>query len=205
MDEYLENSKIESFWEWFEAQDEKIRRVLSGRSDQDKEALVQAMDDQILRLGLFTWELGHGTRKDFYLTISPNGSMERLEQTREIMDYAPHLPHWEFNHAKPPQEWDLRFKLFDEDYIQREVDASKWKFTLIEHDDTDQVTIILEAANVNHLDFETKQTAADLVVTSLLGEEQKICYVREIEMVNQQKASSTPIQNLRQRFEAFLH
>ena len=204
MDDFLENSKIDDFWEWFSAQEGHIRQVLNGHSQQDKEALVQSLDDKILRLGMFTWELGHGTSRSFYLTISPNGSRELLALSQEIMDYAPHLPHWEFYPAKQPQEWDLSFKLFDEEYIEREVDASSWKFYL-DGTDRDQVSIVLEAGNIAHLDHETRETAANLVVTSLLGEEQKILYVREIEIISTKKTRGKAIQQLKQDFEAFLY
>ncbi|EMR02128.1 hypothetical protein ADICEAN_02739 [Cesiribacter andamanensis AMV16] len=195
--------KIDSFWDWFSAQEEHTRQVLEGRSEQAQEALVQAFNNQVLALGLFTWELGRGQRRPFYFTISPNGSRELLEHSRQLMEAAPRLPQWEFHHAKPPQEWDLKFRLYDEDYNERDVDASRWKFRLQEHPQGGAL-ILLEAANIGHLDGETKLTATEQVVMSLLGEEQKILHVAEIRILTQLSSGSTPIQQLRERFEAFL-
>lgn len=204
MDDYFDYDKIDSFWEWFSANDERIKEVLLGHSEQDKEALVKTLNNQVLTLGMFTWEMGHGTTSPFYLTISPNGDKELLALSREIMAAAPYLPDWELNHAKPALDWDLKFQLYDEEYIERKVDASKWKFSLRQHHE-EGVTIILEAGNIGHLDYETKKTATEQVVISLLGEEQKIMYVQEIETTNQLKPSSTPIQQLKQKFDAFIH
>lgn len=204
MDDYIDYDKIDSFWEWFSANDERIKEVLLGHSEQDKEALVKTLNNQVLTLGLFTWEMGHGTSRPFYLTISPNGDKELLALSREIMAAAPYLPDWELNHAKPAQDWDLKFQLYDEEYIERAVDASKWKFSLRQHP-KGGVTVILEADNIGHLDHETKQTATEQVLIGLLGEEQKIAHVKEIEITNRLKPSSTPIQQLKKKFGDFMH
>ena len=204
MDEYSAYDKIDSFWEWFGANDEQTRQTLLGHSEQEKEALVQTLNNQVLTLGMFTWEMGHGKNKPFYLTISPNGSRELLALSREIMEAAPYLPDWELNHAKPAQEWDLKFRIYDEDYNEWDVDASKWKFRLWEHE-RGGVLVRIEAANIAQLDWETKKTAVEQVVTGLLGEEQKILHVQEIEIQKQLQAASTPIQQLKKKFEAFVH
>ncbi len=203
MDEYAAFDKIDLFWEWFEANDEHIREVLTGRSDQDKEALVNTLNNQVLNLGMFTWEMGHGKSKPFYLTISPNGSRELLALSREIMKAAPYLPDWEFNHAKPAQVWDLKFRVYDEDYNEHDVDASKWKFTLRQFS-AERIIIMLEAHNIAHLDSETKRTTTEQVVTSLLGEEQTIMHVEKIEIFNTVENTSTPIQQLKQKFDALI-
>lgn len=204
MDDTSTYDKIDAFWDWFGANDEYIRETLLGHSDQEKEALVQTLNNFILAIGMFTWELGHGKSKPFYLTISPNNSRELLELSRDIMESAPYLPDWELHHAKPAQVWDLKFRIYDEDYNEWDVDASKWKFVLREHPG-EGVLVVVEAANISYLDAETTRTAVEQVVTGLLGEEQKIEHVRKIEIRNQLSASSTPITALKQRFEAFIY
>jgi hypothetical protein len=204
MHEDLDTDKIAHFWEWFDASEAHTRQVLLGKSEQEQEALVQAFNNQVLALGLFTWELGRGDSRPFYFTISPNGSRELLELSRQIMEAAPSLHHWEFNYAKPAQEWDLKFRLYDEDYNERDVDASVWKFRL-EEGDGRGVIVVLEAANLSHLDEETQKTATEQVVMSLLGEEQKILHVEKIQVLTRLSAHSTPIQQLKSRFEAYLY
>lgn len=207
MDDYTSfdaYDKIDSFWEWFSANNEQIQEVLLGQSEQAQEALVQTLNNQVLALGMFTWELGRGKSRPFYLTISPNGSSELLELSKALMEAAPYLPDWELHPAKPAQEWDLKFKLFDEDYNEQKVDASVWKFRLQQHAEAG-VVILLEANNIGHLDWETKKTATEQVIISLLGEEQKIVHVQEIKIIETLSPSGTSIQELKPRFEAFIY
>ena len=203
MDAYADFDKIDLFWEWFSANEEQIKETLLGHSDQAKETLVQTLNNQVLSLGMFTWELGHGNSRPFYLTISPNGSRELLALSREIIAAAPQLPDWELNHAKPAQVWDLKFTIYDEDYNERDVDASLWKFTLRQLAEK-SITILVEADNIPHLDEETKKMAVDQVVTGLLGEEQKILYVQKIEIFHTVERISSPIKQLKQKFEDLL-
>lgn len=204
MDAYADFDKIDLFWEWFGTNEEQIKATLLGDSDQAKETLVQSLNNQVLSLGMFTWELGYGTNRPFYLTISPNGSRELLALSREIIAAAPYLPDWELHHAKPAQVWDLKFRIYDEDYNERDVDASKWKFSLRAHNSR-LVIVVLEAANIVHIDEETTRTATEQVVTGLLGEEQKILYVYKILLMDQLTATSQPIQRLKEQFEAFIN
>src|SRR5690606_41563421 len=79
----IANSKISSFWEWFETQEKRIRDILNDELHPEREELVQMMDNQVLSLGLFTWEMGPDGSNAFYLTISPNGDPELLRRSEE--------------------------------------------------------------------------------------------------------------------------
>jgi hypothetical protein len=200
------NTKIKSFWKWFVENEIRIREVLDSDLQTEREALVNDMDNQILDFGLFTWEVGHGTEKSFFLTISPNGNRERLLLSRSIVKDAPDLSDWEFYYAKPAKDWDLQFSLFDNNVVEQQVNAGGWSFALFKQPDH-QIKIIVEADNIPHLDFDTRLTAADLVVTSILGEELKIMSVGDIEIVNKfdsTYSSSSAILSLKERFEALL-
>ena len=201
------NTKIKSFWKWFVDNETRIREVLDSDSQSEREALINDLDNQILDFGMFTWEIGHGSEKSFFLTISPNGNRERLGLSRLIMRAAPDLPDWVFNYAKPVKDWDLQFTLFDNNVVEQHVNASGWSFAKVRQPDH-KVRIIIKADNVTHLDFDTRQTAADLVVTNMLGEEVKILNVGDIEIVNEfedlHQSSSLSILSLKEQIEALL-
>ena len=67
---------------------------------------------------------------------------------------------------------------------EHKVDASEWKF-VVEKSEGNSNNIIVEAQNLKHLDEETKLTAGNLVVTSLLGEAFKINFIDKVKIVNQ--------------------
>jgi hypothetical protein len=197
------NTKIASFWKWFVENEARIKEVVDSGLQDDRDALVNDLDNQILEFGMFTWEIGQAADQSFFLTISPNGNKERLELGRSIMKAAPRMPGWEFYPAKPAKDWDLHFSLFDNNVVEHQVDASGWKFVLM----PDQGMVIIEAPNIAHLDFDTQVTAGDLVVTNIIGEERKITDLRGIEIVGkfevQHKASGLPILDLKKHFNKF--
>ncbi len=201
------NTKIKSFWKWFVENEIRIREVLDSDLQGEREALINDLDNLILDFGMFTWEIGHGSEKLFFLTVSPNGNRERLGISKSIMKSAPDLSDWEFYYAKPAKDWDLQFSLFDNNIVEQHVNARDWSFALIKQQDN-KIKIIIEADNVTHLDFDTRLTAADLVVTSMLGEERKIMSVGDIEIVNKfeewQRSYSLPMLSLKEGFEALL-
>jgi len=207
MNSKVETTRIKLFWKWFEDNEARIRDLLDNDSSGDRAAFIQAMDNQILEFGMFTWEIGHGSNKPFFLTISPNGNWERMELSRLIMKSAPNLADWEFNYAQPLKDWDLTFRLFDNHMIERTLDASGWKF-VAERLSGNKVKITIEAGNIAGLDFDTQLAAGNLVITNMLGEECKINHVDKIEMVSefgqQQKASASIIASLKQRFDEII-
>ena len=198
-------SKIQSFWEWFIETEEAIQEYFSEEEMVDKAALIESIDERVLDFGLFSWEIGPGVGRPFYLTISPNGSRERLRISKMIMESAPNLPDWEFHYAKPPKAWDLSFILFDDFMVEREVDASPWRYAF-RNKQEGRVEVILEAQNTSHLDPDTRLIAGERAIANLLGEEVKINHVYRVEVVEaldeQDRAGSAPITELSQHLEA---
>jgi hypothetical protein len=197
----IEKNKIKSFWEWFMDNEELIKEIVSDESHTDRVSLVHSLDNQILEFGMFTWEIGPGSHKPFFLTISPNGDKKLLEISKLIMKSSPKLADWEFNHSKPVKDWNLKFTLYDGYMIERNIDASVWNYVVLQTA-ANKMEIIIEAANINKLDDETQLIAAELVVTSMLGEERKINEVSGIRIVKefekQLGAAAKPILSLRQ-------
>ena len=86
--------------------------------------------------------------------------------------------------AKPVKDWNWKFTVYDSFMTEREIDASEWHAVLWKQPGGG-IVVILEAANVDHLDEDTKLTAADLVVTNAIGEEMKIKFVSRVEIVGE--------------------
>lgn len=178
-----EREKIEEFWEWFVNNETHIKEVLADDYHEGRKSLVKTMDNQILQFGMFTWEMGPEGDKNYYLIISPNGNGELLEKSKEIIALSPGLRNWKFYYARPAKEWDLKFSVFDDFMEEHKVDASGWNF-ILEKSEGNSNNIIVEAQNLKHLDEETKLTAGNLVVSSLLGEAFKINFIDKVKIVN---------------------
>lgn len=200
-----EGTKIEAFWEWFIANEAQIMEILNDDVHPKRDALVRAMDDHILGFGLFTWEMGPISNTSFYLTISPNANKELLEISQSIIASAPQLPHWDFYYAKPVKEGNLILNLYDEDFNEHRINALEWRFVLTSEPNR-KTNIIIEAPNMAQLDIETRIEAGNLVISSLLGEEQRIRAVRKIEVVIAldpiHQKLGRPIAQLKEKFEA---
>lgn len=187
----IANSKISSFGEWFETQEKRIRDILNDELHPEREELVQMMDNQVLSLGLFTWEMGPDGSNAFYLTISPNGDPELLRLSKSIVGASPAFPDWTFYYAKPIKEEPIELKLYDEEYNLHFVNAQSWQFGL-SLTPNGQVDITIVAKNMKHLDQETQIEAGNLVVSSLLGEECQILHVGHIHVTTQADSKDRP-------------
>lgn len=195
-------SKIQSFWLWFAETEDNIREYFAEEEMVDKAALIEAINNRVLDFGLFAWEIGPGTSRTFYLTISPNGSKERLRISKQIIEAAPDLPDWEFHYARPPREEGLQFTLYDDFMVEREVDASPWQYVLLPQPEG-RVEVLLEAPNTHHLDPDTRLLAGERVVGNLLGEEARIEFVYRVRVVEEleegHQDDSAPILALRRQ------
>lgn len=203
MNKVAKNAKIESFWEWFIDNESRIKAAVNETSEEDRTELIHSIDNQVLEFGMFKWEIGHGSTKPFYLTISPNGSKELLLISKNIIQSAPVLSDWEFNYSTPVKDWNLQFSLFDDFMIERDIDASNWKFIL--ERSINQIKIIIEAANIATIDEQTQLTAANYVITNLVGEECRINTIHAIEVVgklDEKQSLGFPIIKLKQKIEA---
>ena len=174
--------KIEKFWSWFVMNEHKITLAIENESAAD--TLVEDLDNLILDLGAFSWEAGPRTNKTWFLTISPNENKLLLDISKSIIAAAPNLENWEFNYFKPAKIWNRKFVIYDDLMDEQNIDASRWKYVALNYED-DMIEIIIEADNIQHLDRETAQTAADLVVMSEIGEEIKINKITAVDIVKE--------------------
>jgi len=168
----MQDKDILNFWSWFAKNSGNLQ------SDNYDKNILNELDQIISNWGL-GWEIGPGISKENSLTISPNGDKELLDKTNYIIDKAPQLDSWAFYSAKQSKEnWHLA-TLVDTDF---KIDASNWTYVLLKYED-EKTEILLKADSLANLDTETKELAADLILTNLLGEKLKIQKLDFIDVV----------------------
>jgi len=176
--EKLDIKKIKQFWQWFSENCEKFGPEF------ENSALLNELDDRITSLGDFTWEVGPGKTKSNALVISPNGDIEQLGKTKEIIRNAKECEEWEYFFAKPPKEWDLIFEFETASGDLMQIDASGWDYVLLKYEDG-MFEIIVKAYSLRQLDEEDRQVIAEIVLDGVLGEEVRIQKICAIEVVNE--------------------
>lgn len=196
--EKLNDTKIENLWRWFVANENQIKDSFQNESLANY--IVENLDNLILDLGMFTWEIGPDKVKPWFLTISPNGDRDLIRVSQKIIEHAPNLDDWEFNYCKPAKDWDRKFIIYDSNMNEQNIDASNWKYVMLRNEDG-MIDLILEAKNITHLDHNTARTAADIIVTSEIGEEIKIQKILSVDIVDklerQYNSRKTEIQYLK--------
>lgn len=194
----MNDTKIKNLWRWFVSNENQI--INSFQNESLVNYIVENLDNLILDFGLFTWEIGPGKVKPWFLTISPNGDRDLIVISQKIIEHAPNLDDWEFNYCKPAKDWDRKFIIYDSNMNEQNIDASNWKYVLLRNEDG-MIDLILEAKNITHWDHDTARTAADIIVTSEIGEETKIQKILSVNIVDklerQYNSRKTEIQHLK--------
>lgn len=185
--------KIKQFWEWFS------KNCQNFGIDFDNAVLLEELDEWISRLGDFSWEVGPGKTKENGLVISPNGSADLLQDTKEIIKNAKDCTGWEYYYAKPVKEWELIFDFETSEEEIVEVDASKWEYVLLQYEDR-MLEIIIQASDLCQLDESDKQAATEILLDGVLGEETRIQTICAIDVVeefeNEYREKAGNIKNL---------
>ena len=180
----LNEDKIEALWRWFYSNEKRIREAIENESPAEQRDISEHLDNLVLDIGLFSWEISPGINKDWALTISPNGDKDLLILSKEIIQEAPELIDWEFNYCKLAKDWNRTLVLYDNNMDEKEIDASKWKYVALVQKNG-KIELVLEAGNISHLDDDTATTAANLVVQNEIGEEARINKIASINIVDQ--------------------
>lgn len=174
------DNKIQAFWNWFVENEAALLVAIEEESETNH--FVGSLDNLILDIGKFSWEIGPSNNGRWSLIISPNGDKDLLHTSQKIMGNSPQLNKWDFHHSKPPKQWEKQFTVYDDLMNIHEIDASNWNYVALKYDDQ-MVDLIVEANNIPHLDKSTAKTAADILVEGELGEESKINKIATIEVV----------------------
>jgi hypothetical protein len=194
----VSEEKIEAFWKWFAQNEQHIRK------GEHSDKMVEGLNSHILAFGLFAWDIDRDENGDFCLTISPNGSADRLHISQQIIGGAPSLPYWAFNSSKPATDWNYQLEMYDTNVDLQSIDASQWKFVVIPEPDG-KVELIICAQNVHILHEDDQWVAGDTAVTHLLGEELKIQSLAALEVTTQfeseEEENSKPLTELQTHFK----
>ncbi|MGS2764256.1 hypothetical protein [Sinomicrobium sp. M5D2P9] len=173
----LNFDKIKRFWDWFiENQNNLIPENINNN-------LINSLNEKILSLGDFEWEIREGEAKENMLIISPGGDIELLEESEKIIKQSPSLVGWEFLSHKPAKNWDFKFSIEDQDNIKRIIDASTWEYVLIKFSDG-TYDIVIRANGISKLNSNDKYMATDIVLESILGERMSLRLIKNTELVD---------------------
>jgi len=173
-----EIGEIKNFWEWFLAHCNDFGEKF------ENEKLINELDERILNLGDFVWEIGPGVEHSHMLVISPGGDPELLKKTKEIISYSISCEGWEFYYSKPPKEWNLLFIFQKDNGEEIEIDGGHWKYTLLKFDDG-MFKVIFKASGLSTLSTDERLTAAEIILDGILGEEFRILRIGEIGVVDE--------------------
>jgi len=178
----LDDGNIQRFWQWFVKNEKVIKECIENQDVKQREFVVEQMNEQILGLGIFMWDVGLNEEECWFLTLSPNGNPDMLKLSQEIMAVAPEYMDWLFYAGKPAKKWNRQFTIYDDYMDEQFIDASQWHFLVFEDEDG-KVELVLEAKNISHLDFETAETAAEHFVVHEIGERIRILHISSIVIV----------------------
>ena len=174
--------KIMAFWQWFVKSESIIKDCIENETEKNRDHVVEQLNNLILNIGAFSWDIGLDDSNSWFLTISPNSDRDQFKVSKEIMEYAPDHMNWTFHSSKPAKDWDRTFKIHNYNLDIVDIDANSWNYIVFEEDDG-RLELIFEANNMTHIDEETALSAAHQFVTHELGEALKIERIASVEIV----------------------
>lgn len=181
----MENeNKILAFWQWFVKSESIFNECIENEASENREYVVEQLNEQILGLGVFSWDIGLDDNDNWFLLISPNGNPDQFEVSQDIMELAPEHLDWLFYASKPAQDWNREFTVFDNYMNEEVIDASGWHCVILEDED-ENLELILEAKNVAHLDLDIAEFAAEEFVIKEIGESARIQLISSIQIVTE--------------------
>lgn len=197
MQEELEE-QINKFWEWFGVNTQLIEEVLQNQGHVKTEYVIQQLDQHLLGMGKFKWDVKNPNENNFHLIISPNNDRELLKTAKVIV-----------NNAILPENWMafsgqqanglLQISVYDEEMDICSVDATNWRALLLPSAEG-RFELVIEADTSWELEEDTQLIAIDLLLNQLLGEELKITALAGLEIVEELESEESeeafPFKNL---------
>lgn len=174
------SQQIDDFWDWFENNQPLLEAVIESNGHPKTADIIQSLDQHILGMGKIKWEIGNPQPNQFSFTLSPNNERDILKVTKSIIASAPYGNGWVFYYAAQATG-ALQLQVYDHNMDVQNIDANSWRAVLIDAG-SGKNELILEAANIAYLDEDTQMIAADLILTALLGEEEKINCLAGLEL-----------------------
>lgn len=181
MDKAILSNHAKNFWKWFEEHVELIEEVLQSTGHPKTEFIIQQLNQYILVMGNFKWDIKHPNENSFHFILSPNNNRELLNRSQRIIEEAPQLSKWSFFSAQPPTG-ELTVSLYDNEMDVQLVDAQNWNAILLPSSNN-RFELIIEADTSWELDEDIQLIAVDLLLNQLIGEELKIKAFNGLEIV----------------------
>jgi hypothetical protein len=167
------DSRIRAFWDWFVAN----AGALAGENLSD--SLIRAIDEEVRKLGAFSWEIGPGLGSKYMFAVSPGGDASKLPQTTAVVAMAPRVDGWDFLPAKPAKPWAPYVGIRNADGSELRVEVADWRFVLLVHPDR-CVEVVLVPASLPLIDGEVRQIVGEIVVVNLVGESVRLTDIDEV-------------------------
>jgi hypothetical protein len=184
MNSNIQDEKIESFWQWFAQNDTFIKNSIQSESLPERNEIVEKMNNFILDLGLFSWDLGLDDDNNWFLTISPNNDKELFVLSKRIIAEAPDHLDWIYHASKPAKKRNADLRVYDEYLEEVTIFPENWHF-IATHEEDGTYNLEIETGELPHLDLETADFAVHLFLQNEIGEEAKITRVHNILRKNQ--------------------
>lgn len=191
MSRIILTDRIADFWEWFETHLPTVEAIIQNNNHPKFEWLIENLDQHILSMGKFKWQLDEPQDNYFSLVISPNSNRDLFAISQQIIDCSPPYEKWQF-HASIPATGNTVFSVYNADMDSCTIDSQGWEMVLEQEDGQDYLLVL--AKNLNHLDEDTRLVAVDLALTYRIGEALKITNLAGFDLVdefapNQQKTA----------------
>lgn len=187
--------KISAFWQWFVKSEKVIKECIELDASPNQDYIVNQMNELILDLGVFTWDIGLDDLNEWFLTISPNGNNDYLKISQEIVLAAPAHINWTFHSSKPAKNWDRKFVVHSYEMEEYPIDAGSWEFVISKNKEN-TIDLIIVAGNMDHVDPDTAELAANQFLVTELGELITIRRIGSVSIVDTINDSKEPIANL---------
>ena len=192
MNMYTQDEKVESFWQWFAQNDTFIKNSIQSESLPERNEIVEKMNNFILDLGLFSWDLGLDDDNNWFLTISPNNDKELYAISKRIIAEAPEHLNWIYYASKPAKKWNANFRLHNEYMEEVSINTSGWHF-IATLDEEGTYNLEIETGVLPDLDEETADYAVHLFLQNEIGEDAKILRVNTVIRTSKFDPSVQPV------------
>jgi len=172
----IEN-KIYNFWEWFRSNNGLLLpKVITNN-------LIDKLNEKILDIEDFAWEIREGLVKDNMLIISAGSNKDLFSIAKQTIRLAPNIDCWEFYYYKPAVDWNYILSIKDERGFNSTLDVKKWEYVLLKFPDN-TFDIIIYAPNILKYSNDDKHTIVDIVLEKILGEDLRYRAIINVEIVN---------------------
>lgn len=189
--------KIERLWQWFAKKEKEIWQCVEDEIAPERDEITDSLNNLILDFGLFSWQIEEGKNRPYSLTISPNGDMDRLKISRQVIVAAPLLLDWEFHYAKQAKSWDPNLILFDRNMDEQILDISGWKYAT-RSKAAGKHELFFKIDDIVKLDDEFALAAAEQVTLNELGEETTIRNITSVKLIDKKQQEELTLTDIRQ-------